>query len=143
MWQGYIRHMATAFSLDRFARSDSQARAEAVVRGIPAGAIRQLVSEAGATVSDLAKIVAPRRTLDRRLKENARLTLQESDRLARLLRVLDLAARIFGDRRRAMAWMTKPKERLNGETPLDRLRTEAGAREIEEWLEQSRHGFNA
>ena len=135
--------MATAFSLDRFARSDSQARAEAVVRGIPSGAIKQLVRESGVTVSDLAKIVAPRRTLDRRLKDNARLTLQESDRLARLLRVLDIATQIFGDRRHAMAWMTEPKERLDGQTPLDQLRTEAGARQIEEWLEQSRHGFNA
>lgn len=106
-------------------------------------AVRDLVADPAITIADVARVVGPRRTLDRRLKEDGRLSVEESDRFARFVGILKLAAHIFGDRTEAMAWLGAPKRRFEGERPLDLLRTDAGARLVEELLQQSRHGFMA
>src|SRR3546814_14164993 len=67
----------------------------------------------------------------------------ESDRFARFVTVLDLASGIFGSRAAAMGWLGAPKRRLDGERPLDLLKTDAGTRLVEDILEQARHGFTA
>ena len=43
------------------------------------------------------------------------------DRLARFVTVLSLAAAIFGSRAAAMDWLSAPKQRFEGERPLDLL----------------------
>src|SRR3546814_884569 len=70
IWLCYIRHMATAFSLDEFAAAPLLERAHAVSAGLPAKAVRDLVADPAITLADVARIVGPRRTIDRRLKEN-------------------------------------------------------------------------
>ena len=135
--------MATAFNLDSFIKSPALKRAEAVAKGLPAKAIRDLVADRAVSLADVARVVGPRRTLDRRLKDNKRLSPEESDRLARFVATLDLAATIFGGREAAMCWLGSPKRRFEGETPLSLLRTDAGTRLVEEVLQQGRHGFTA
>ncbi len=135
--------MATTFSLDRFSRADAFTISKEVAKGLPAKAIRDLVSDSAISLADVARIVAPRRTLNRRLNENTRLTPDESDRFARMMRVLSLATHVFGDRSKAMQWLDSPKKRFEGMAPFDLLRSDAGARLVEEVLEQSRHGFHA
>ena len=80
-------------------------RARQVAAGLPVAAVRELVSDPAVTVADVARVVAPRRTLDRRLKTGQDLTPEESDRFARLARVLALTTRVWGTRERAMAWL--------------------------------------
>lgn len=143
IWQCYIRHMATAFSLDRFTTQSPIERVKAIQKGLPAKAVRDLVADPAVTIADVARVVGPRRTLDRRLKENSALTPEESDRFARFVRILQLATHIFGNRAEAMEWLGTPKIRFEGERPLDLIKTDTGARLIEEVLEQSRHGFSA
>jgi putative toxin-antitoxin system antitoxin component (TIGR02293 family) len=135
--------MATRFSLKEYRAAPPLARAKAVARGFPAKALRDLVADRTVTLADVAKVVGPRRTLQLRLAGNERLTLDESDRLARLIAAVDLATATFGDRKTAMEWMSKPKRRLEGSRPLDLLKTDAGTRLVEEILEQARHGFAA
>lgn len=75
------------------------------------------------------------RTLQRRRKGEQRLTPAESDRLWRLLHVFKLALAAFGGHEEAArTWLTTPKTLLGGETPLDRLDTEPGLREVEDML---------
>lgn len=75
------------------------------------------------------------RTLQRRRKAEHRLSPAESDRLWRLLHVFDLALAAFEhDEQTARAWLTTPKSVLEGETPLERLDTEPGLREVEDML---------
>jgi putative toxin-antitoxin system antitoxin component (TIGR02293 family) len=135
--------MATAFSLDKFISAPPLKRAEAVAKGLPAKAIRDLVADRAVSLADVARVVGPRRTLDRRLKENKRLSPEESDRLARFAATLDLATQIFGSRAAAMDWLTTPKRRFDDEAPLNLLKSDAGTRVVEEILEQGRHGFTA
>lgn len=135
--------MATAFSLDKFVSAPPLERAHAVSAGLPAKAVRDLVADPAITLADIARIVGPRRTIDRRLKENKPLSPDESDRFARFVTVLEQASAMFGDRAAAMKWLGAPKRRFEGEKPLDLLRTDAGTRLVEEVLEQARHGFAA
>jgi putative toxin-antitoxin system antitoxin component (TIGR02293 family) len=135
--------MATAFSLDKFIKAPALKRAEAVAKGLPAKAIRDLVADRTVSLADVSRVVGPRRTLDRRLKDNKRLSPEESDRLARFAATLDLATQIFGGRTAAMDWLTTPKRRFDGEAPLNLLKTDAGTRLVEEVLQQGRHGFTA
>lgn len=135
--------MATSFQLDRFVAAPPLEQAEAVAKGLPAKALRDLVADKVVSLADVARVVGPRRTIDRRLKENKRLSPEESDRLARFLTILALASGIFGDRAAAMRWLGAPKRRFEGKSPLDLLKTHAGTRLVEDVLQQARFGFTA
>src|SRR3546814_13058622 len=65
IWLCYIRHMATAFSLDEFAAAPLLERAHAVSAGLPAKAVRDLVADPAITLADVARIVGRRRTFTR------------------------------------------------------------------------------
>jgi len=71
------------------------------------------------------------------------LSLEDPDKAVRLARVSRLAANVFGDTPKAHRWLHKPKRALGGETPLACLRTEAGARIVEETLHRIDHGILA
>lgn len=135
--------MATAFSLATFKAAPPLQQARAVAKGLPVKAVRDLMRDKVVTLGDLARVVAPRRTLDRRMKEGMALSPGESDRLARFIILLDLATQIFGERAEAMRWLSEPKRPLDDQAPLDLMRTDAGARVVEDYVLQIRHGFFA
>jgi putative toxin-antitoxin system antitoxin component (TIGR02293 family) len=78
--------------------------------------------------------IAPSRTRRLRTQKQEKLTVEESDRMVRLLRIQTLAEDTFGDTQRANAWLRRPLGRAGGKSPLDLARTEAGARAVEEML---------
>ena len=64
-----------------------------------------------------------------------------SDRLLRFARLFRLAVELHdGDEEAARDWLRKPARALDGETPLDRADTEAGAREVENLIGRLEHG---
>lgn len=135
--------MASAFSLDRFLSAPPLERSRAVAEGLPAKAVRDLVAHPAISIADVARIVGPRRTIDRRLRDNARLSPDESERLERFARTLDLAVRVFGDRKSAMDWLSTPKQAFSGAAALDLLKNELGGRLVEDHLQRALHGFFA
>ena len=97
-----------------------------------------------------AIVLSTRQTqLDRVSKQS--LTVSESDRLIRLLRVLSLAERVYGSRVRALRWLRRPNGRMGqpeqndpdaaGRTPISLLTTDIGARMVEELLLQIDEGY--
>src|SRR3546814_15049620 len=74
-WLYYIRQMATA--LQNFVEDAPLERARAIARGLPARLVRDLVADPAVTIADVARIVGPRRTIDRRLKEIGRASCRE------------------------------------------------------------------
>src|SRR3546814_4940788 len=62
-WLYYIRQMATA--LQNFVEDAPLERARAIARGLPARLVRDLVADPAVTIADVARIVGPRRTIDR------------------------------------------------------------------------------
>jgi putative toxin-antitoxin system antitoxin component (TIGR02293 family) len=110
------------------------ALAEATERGLPTESIAQLRSM-GLTFAEVGEIVIPPRTLKHRKTRGERLTGEESERLLRVVRILTLADKVFGDHTIALHYLRGPDyRRLNGRNCLQMLRTEAGGRLIESML---------
>jgi putative toxin-antitoxin system antitoxin component (TIGR02293 family) len=106
------------------------------------GALSDL-TEHGYSDEEIAALVVPKRTLARRRAGNQLLTVEETDKALRLKRVAVQAERVFGDPAKAQRWLRKPKDRLDGDTPLAWLASESGARVVEEMLHQIEHGIFA
>jgi len=86
-----------------------------------------------------AKLCISRSTLHRR-KAAGRLSPDESDKVMRLSRLVDHAAKVFGDVEKARAWLKFPQVGLGGAVPLDYAQTEVGAREVDDLLGRIDYG---
>ncbi len=86
-----------------------------------------------------AKLSISRSTLQRR-KAAGRLSPDESDKVIRFSRLLEHAARVFGDIEKGRAWLKYPQYGLGGAVPLDYARTEIGAREVDDLLGRIDYG---
>ncbi|MDH6235238.1 putative toxin-antitoxin system antitoxin component (TIGR02293 family) [Mesorhizobium soli] len=115
--------------LGRVVRSQADL-ALAVRNRLPLSALRGL-SQAGMTEQEIERFVIPQRTRRHRADKHQPLTVDESDRAVRLLRIQSLAEQTFGDQNKANHWLRRPLTELGGETPLVVAQTEAGARVIE------------
>ncbi|ANI29324.1 toxin-antitoxin system antitoxin component [Yersinia entomophaga] len=83
----------------------------------------------------------PSRSLTRRRTNDGRFTPEESERIARFVRVMDAAVDLFGgDRPKATAWMSTPVRGLGNRTPDSLLETETGALEICDLIGRLEHG---
>ena len=101
--------------------------------------------------AELSAVVIPARTLQHRRSRKERLTVEESDRVIRLLRVLRLAEEVYGGRERALEWLREPKANLDpalrnllfakGTGADGLLNTETGARMVEQLLGQISEGM--
>ena len=78
-----------------------------------------------------------------RRKTEQRLTAQESDRLARLARILTYATEVFGTEEKASTWLTRPNRILGATAPIDLLDTDLGTQVVETMLGRIEHGVIA
>ncbi|MGO9794618.1 MAG: antitoxin Xre-like helix-turn-helix domain-containing protein [Terracidiphilus sp.] len=115
----------------------------AVENGVPLSALPKFAAYSGFELSDLLEVVIPARTLKHRRERKEPLNLDESDRLARVVRLYDLAVKVFGNPEKVRQWLSKPKMRFDERSPLAMMRTELGGRQVEEWLIQIDEGMFA
>ena len=73
------------------------------------------------------------RSPPRRL-ERGRLSLDESEPLLGLVKILALAKQTLGSKAKAVHWLKSPVPALGGATPLEYAETQIGLRELEETL---------
>src|SRR5271154_4880097 len=104
--------------------------AAAVRNRLPLAALDELV-KAGLCVREIESFVISRRARRRRAANNQPLTVEESDRAVRFLRIQTLSEGTFADKEKANRWLRRPLTELGGETPIVVAKTEAGARVIE------------
>jgi putative toxin-antitoxin system antitoxin component (TIGR02293 family) len=111
--------------------------------GVPIATMSDFVASSGVPLKDLYDVVIPARTLKHRRARREPLSLDESDKLARVVRIFDHAVAVFEKVDRARAWLNAPKKRFDGRTPLEMLRTDTGGRLVEEMLGQIEYGMFA
>ena len=116
---------------------------KAVEKGIPLSALEKFSAYSDISMKELLEVVIPLRTLKHRRERKEPLSLDESDRLARVARIYELAVRVYGDRDDGREWLTGPKKRFEGRTALSMLRSESGERVVEEFLYQIDEGVFA
>lgn len=114
--------------------------ASAARRGISAEAAYRAVASGLITAEELYALVIPRRTVDRRREDKQPLTVVESDRLLRAVRVAVRAIEALGDVAKAATWLRTPNRSLSGEKPMALLQTDIGARMVERTLGRIEHG---
>jgi len=114
-----------------------------IEKGVPLTTLDEFSVYSGIPLKDILEAVIPLRTLKHRRERNETLNIDESDRLARVTRLYDLTVRVFGNPDKARRWLTRPKERFDGRTPVSLMRSEAGGRGVEEVLYQIDEGMFA
>jgi putative toxin-antitoxin system antitoxin component (TIGR02293 family) len=112
-----------------------------IVEGRLSPSVIKRLSTLGLERSEIDEVVIPSRTLQHRRSRREKLTVEESDRVLRVIRVLSLTESIYGSRERALNWLRKPHARLDGRTPLSLLKTDTGSRIVEELLIQIDEGM--
>ncbi|HEY6969015.1 MAG TPA: antitoxin Xre/MbcA/ParS toxin-binding domain-containing protein [Candidatus Angelobacter sp.] len=113
-----------------------------IERRLPTSSINRLLA-LGITRAEVDALVIPLRTLQHRRSRREKLTVEESDRILRLMRALSQAESVYGSRERALAWLRRPHARLSQRPPSELLKTDAGSRIVEELLIQIDEGFFA
>ncbi len=112
-----------------------------IVEGRLAPSVIKRLGSLGLERSEINSVVIPSRTLQHRRSRREKLTVDESDRVLRVIRVLSLAEAVYGSRERALAWLRKPHARVDGRIPLSLLKTDTGSRIVEELLIQIDEGM--
>lgn len=113
---------------------------EIVERRLPTSSIHRLLA-LGITRAEVDASVIPLRTLQHRRSRREKLTINESDRVLRMMRALSQAEAVYGSRERALAWLRKSNPRLDNRPPLELLNTDSGTRIVEELLIQIDEGM--
>jgi putative toxin-antitoxin system antitoxin component (TIGR02293 family) len=101
------------------------------------------LTKLGFSMDELYRLVAPRRTLARRIAAGEPLTVSENDGALRVVRIMELAEQVFGDREKAQRWLRKPNRGMGNIVPVDLLQSESGAVLVEQALHQIDHGIYA
>ncbi|EYU15858.1 MULTISPECIES: antitoxin Xre/MbcA/ParS toxin-binding domain-containing protein [Photorhabdus] len=69
------------------------------------------------------------------------LSVEENERVARLIRVFDAAVQLFGgNKNEAWTWLKSPVKSLGAVTPMSLIATESGALEVLDLIGRLEHG---
>lgn len=112
-----------------------------IVEGRLAPSVIKRLTALGLERAEIDAAVIPSRTLQHRRSRREKLTMEESDRVLRVVRVLSSAEAVYGSRERALAWLRRENPRLEGRNPLSLLKTDTGSRMVEELLVQIDEGM--
>ncbi|MCY1302117.1 putative toxin-antitoxin system antitoxin component [compost metagenome] len=108
--------------------------------GAPLEAVEHLARYGISAVS--AGIITTQRLRQRRAK-GQRLSLNESDRLYRVFRLVLQAEQVFADPTKAARWLSKRQSAFDDRTPLEATATTPGFTAVQECLERLAHGYSA
>lgn len=112
-----------------------------IVEGQLAPSVVKRLIALGLQRSEIDQLIIPLRTLQHRRSRREKLTVEESDRVIRLIRILSSAESVYGSRERALAWLRTAHAQLAGRTPLSLLGTDTGSRIVGELLIQIDEGM--
>jgi len=103
--------------------------------------LEMFAAYSGFAVEELLEAVIDPGTAKNSRPLHAPLTMEETDRLARVARIYEVAVKVYGDSEDGRKWMTGRKHRFDGMTALSMLRTEAGERAVRQFLIQIDEGM--
>lgn len=135
------RKLGGANVIGRTVRSQGDL-ASAILSRLPLSVLTGL-PQMGISEQEIGDFIIPKRTRSHRAAKREPLTIEESDRTVRLLRIQTLAEETFEDKNKAAIWLRQPLRELDRQRPLAIAQTEAGARLIETILGKIQWGAAA
>ncbi len=95
----------------------------------------------GLAAEELLDVVIDPRTPKSSRSLQAPLTMEENERLTRVVSIYEMAVKVYGDSESGRKWLTAKKRRFDEKTALSLLRTEAGERAVRQFLIQIDEGM--
>jgi putative toxin-antitoxin system antitoxin component (TIGR02293 family) len=123
--------------------SDGVALVGQINEGLDGKVATLIVDWAKMSQNDLRKMSGiPPTTFGRSLK--ARFSPDQSERLVRIIRVIDRAVELFeGDKEEAQKWLKEPNRALGWKVPAELMASETGAYEVMKLITRLEHGVYA
>ncbi len=120
--------------------ADSVALLGQINEGLDGKVANRITDWARITQNDLRKMSGiPSTTFSRSVK--ARFNPEQSERLVRIIRVIDRAVDLFeGDKEAALKWLNEPNRALSWKVPADLMASETGAYEVIKLITRLEHG---
>ena len=111
-----------------------------ISEGLDGKVANLIIDWAKITQNDLRKMSGiPSTTFSRSVK--ARFSAEQSERLVRIIRVIDRAVELFeGDREEAQKWLNEPNRALSWKIPAELMASETGAYEVMKLITRLEHG---
>lgn len=112
---------------------------DAIVEGVDARVVKKAVEHRVLRLDEVQRLIPPS-TFARKVREGRKLSREEADQIARLLRVKSYALDVFEDAPTADAWLGEPNPALGGRVPAGLLVTDEGTRAVETVLRRIAYG---
>jgi putative toxin-antitoxin system antitoxin component (TIGR02293 family) len=122
-------------------RSDL-ALADVIDEGMPTSAVDVALARGILSMEEIYELVVRKRTLQRR-RNQKRLSSEETDKLARVVRGIARAEASLGDSAKTHRWIRDPNRALQGRSPMDLLKSAAGSRAVDKVLGRIEHGIHS
>lgn len=113
--------------------------ANLVHQGFPFEVAEYVIKKNFLSQQEVFQFIVPQRTFDRR-KKLKRLNMEESDKLARFIRLREIAAALLGNEE-ADQWLREENPLLGGKAPLFYLDSDSGSQVVENLLGRIAHGI--
>lgn len=117
------------------------AQIAAIERGLPSTALNEIASATGIPKKRLIEgLRFATRTITLREKAKSRFTLEESERIMRVVRLRHLLKDLFTTDAAIAQWLNGQDAALGNRTPLEMLATDIGAAKVENLTKAMMHG---
>lgn len=117
---------------------------EMLNQGLPVSVLDHIHEWTEMSKADILRVTGiNERNVARRKSAGRTLTPDESERVARFVRVLDATVDYFGNKDDAWRWLQTPVRGLGNVAPVDLISTETGALEVTDLIGRLEHGIFA
>ena len=112
---------------------------DAILRGVEAGLVKRAVDAKLLRLDEVHRLI-PASTFARKVREGRKLSREEADQVARLLRVKGYAREVFEEAEVAQTWLSEANPALGNRVPAELLLTDEGTRAVETVLRRIDYG---
>lgn len=112
---------------------------DAIVQGVEAGLVKRAIDEKVLRLDEVHRLI-PASTFARKVREGRKLSREEADQVARLLRIKSYASEVFEDAEVADTWLSEANPALGDRVPSELLLTDEGTRTVETVLRRINYG---
>ena len=112
---------------------------DAILEGVDAGIVKRAIEQKFLRLDEVHRLI-PASTFARKVREHRKLSREEADQVARLLRIKGYAAEVFDSAGVAATWLSEANPALGNHVPGDLLLTDEGTRAVETVLRRIDYG---
>lgn len=112
---------------------------DAILKGVQARLVKRAIDEKLLRLEEVHRLIPPS-TFARKVREGRKLSREEADQVARLLRIKGYAREVFEDTGVAETWLSEANPALGNRVPAELLLTDEGTRAVETVLRRIDYG---